>query len=127
MWPIRSEKSAPFTPLSDVAFVGGSLIAHGGQNPVEAIKHDTAILTGPHWRNQADVYRALLRNGGATEVKDADELVERAIQLLTDEAFRSETAQHAREVVSELAGALERTVDALVPFLISDEDVKRAS
>ena len=49
-----------FYNLVPVAFVGGSLVPHGGQNPVEAIKLGAAVLTGPHWRNFADAYERAL-------------------------------------------------------------------
>ncbi len=57
--------------LSPVAFIGGSLIDRGGQNPIEAVRHGAAVLTGPHWQNFRDAYRTLLRHDGAIEVKSA--------------------------------------------------------
>ena len=50
-----------FYTLAPVAFVGGSLVPHGGQNPVEPIKLGAAVLTGPNWQNFPDSYEALLR------------------------------------------------------------------
>jgi len=44
---------------------GGSLIPHGGQNPIEAIKLGASIVHGPHVFNFTDVYEALDRTGGA--------------------------------------------------------------
>ena len=43
-----------FYALAPVALIGGSLVPHGGQNPVEAIKLGAAVLTGPNWQNFAD-------------------------------------------------------------------------
>ena len=42
-----------FYTLAPVAFVGGSLVPHGGQNPIEAIKLGAAVLTGPNFQNFA--------------------------------------------------------------------------
>ena len=42
-----------FYALAPVAFVGGSLVERGGQNPVEPIKLGAAVLTGPNWQNFA--------------------------------------------------------------------------
>ncbi|HRO05005.1 MAG TPA: 3-deoxy-D-manno-octulosonic acid transferase, partial [Terricaulis sp.] len=67
--------------LTKVAFVGGSLIARGGQNPIEAIGHGAAVLTGPHWTNFRDFYRALIRHKGVREVASPDELAQ-AVSLL---------------------------------------------
>ena len=49
-----------FYALAPVAFIGGSLVPHGGQNPVEAIKLGAAVLTGPNWQNFRDSYTELL-------------------------------------------------------------------
>ena len=49
-----------FYALAPVAFVGGSLVDRGGQNPVEPIKLGAAVLTGPNWRNFRDSYSELL-------------------------------------------------------------------
>ena len=42
--------------LAPAVFIGGSLVRHGGQNPVEAAKLRTAILHGPHVWNFAEIY-----------------------------------------------------------------------
>ena len=53
--------------LAPIAFIGGSLVERGGQNPIEAIRHGTAVITGPYWHNFPDAYRALLRHKGVME------------------------------------------------------------
>ena len=66
-----------FYALCPVALIGGSLVEHGGQNPIEAIRHGAAVLTGPYHHNFKDIYGELLAAKGAREVKSADELGER--------------------------------------------------
>src|SRR5581483_1758571 len=44
--------------LSPIVFMGGSLIEHGGQNPIEAVKLGAAVLHGPHVWNFAEIYTA---------------------------------------------------------------------
>ena len=46
--------------LAPVAFIGGSLVDRGGQNPIEAVRQGAAVLTGPHWQNFSDTYKALI-------------------------------------------------------------------
>src|SRR5262249_57636224 len=60
-----------FYNLVPVALIGGSLVPHGGQNPVEAIKLGAAVITGPQWRNFTDAYEELLRAGCAVPVVDS--------------------------------------------------------
>jgi 3-deoxy-D-manno-octulosonic-acid transferase len=45
--------------LAPVAFIGGSLVDRGGQNPIEAVRQGAAVITGPHWQNFSDTYRAV--------------------------------------------------------------------
>ena len=54
-----------FYRLAPIVFMGGSLVEHGGQNPIEAVKLGASIVHGPHVFNFADVYEALDSAGGA--------------------------------------------------------------
>ena len=60
--------------LAPLVFIGGSLVKHGGQNPIEAAKLGAAILHGPHVWNFADIYAALDEARGAERVDDAERL-----------------------------------------------------
>jgi len=73
-----------FYALAPIALIGGSLVPHGGQNPIEAARHGCAILTGPHTHNFTDSYQALLERGGARVVSDATSLAAVADELLSD-------------------------------------------
>ncbi len=106
-----------FYALAPVAFVGGSLVARGGQNPVEPVKLGAAVLTGPNWQNFRDSYTALLRAGGCREVSDADSLAAEALALLTDADARRLMASRAASVIATMSGALPRTLAALEPYL----------
>src|SRR6186997_531892 len=56
-----------FYRLAPIVFMGGSLVEHGGQNPIEAIKLGASIIHGPHVFNFTDVYEALDAAGGARQ------------------------------------------------------------
>ncbi|MBN8980131.1 MAG: 3-deoxy-D-manno-octulosonic acid transferase, partial [Rhizobiales bacterium] len=64
-----------FYRLAPVVFMGGSLVDHGGQNPIEAIKLGAAILHGPHVFNFPEIYEALDESGGALNVDSDEEFV----------------------------------------------------
>ena len=59
-----------FYNLVPVALIGGSLVPHGGQNPVEAIKLGAAVVTGPHWRNFAEVPNAVVGRAGSARCRE---------------------------------------------------------
>ncbi|MGY0571372.1 3-deoxy-D-manno-octulosonic acid transferase [Bradyrhizobium sp. RDM12] len=107
-----------FYRLSPIVFMGGSLIRHGGQNPIEAIKLGAAIVHGPHVFNFADVYEALDGRGGARQADTQEALVKQLGLLLADPAVRDKMQQAGHGVVEQLGGALERTMTALEPYLM---------
>lgn len=107
-----------FYRLAPIVFMGGSLVEHGGQNPIEAIKLGASIVHGPHVFNFTDVYEALDRAGGARKADSAEALVKQLGQLLADPAARDTSLIASERVVEALGGALERTLAALEPYLL---------
>ena len=102
-----------FYTLSTVAFIGGSLVPHGGQNPVEAIKLGTAIVSGPKTGNFADAYNALVSRGGCDVIQDSGELAARVKALLQDPKAHARMLKAGAAAVDDLSGALKKTLDAL--------------
>ncbi len=107
-----------FYRLAPIVFMGGSLVAHGGQNPIEPIKLGAAIVHGPHVFNFTDVYDALDAAGGAKQADAREALVKQLGQWLADPAARQVSAEAGARVVDQLGGALERTLMALEPYLL---------
>jgi 3-deoxy-D-manno-octulosonic-acid transferase len=112
--------------LGPVAFIGGSLVDRGGQNPIEAVRQGAVVLVGPHWHNFTDAYRALISNRGAVEVHSAEEIARVARQLLCDETELGSMRSRASAALATISGALPRTLEALLSFLPS-EGLVRAS
>jgi 3-deoxy-D-manno-octulosonic-acid transferase len=104
--------------LAPIVFVGGSLVKHGGQNPIEPAKLGAAILHGPHVWNFAEIYAALDRAHGAETVADASKLTAGFGALLAQSEARARVADAARTTVEGLSGALERTLQSLDPYLM---------
>ncbi len=103
--------------LATITFLGGSLIRHGGQNPIEPAKLAVPIMHGPHIGNFADVYGALKDARAAVVVADQAALETALTSLLADEAERQRLAREAHACVERFTGALDRTLAALEPFL----------
>jgi 3-deoxy-D-manno-octulosonic-acid transferase len=104
--------------LAPIVFVGGSLVRHGGQNPIEAAKLGAAILHGPHVWNFAEIYGALDAAHGAERITDANKLTVRIGAWLTDPGLRGTVAEAALKTVEILGGALDRTLAAIDPYLM---------
>ena len=107
-----------FYRLAPVVFMGGSLVAHGGQNPIEAIKLGAAIVHGPHVFNFAELYDELDRAGGAMVAADENAVVKQIAALLADPVARQQALAAAENVVAILGGGLQRTLGALQPYLM---------
>jgi 3-deoxy-D-manno-octulosonic-acid transferase len=113
--------------LAPVAFIGGSLVERGGQNPIEAVRQGAVVLTGPHWQNFADAYRALFDHHGAIVVQSADEIAAAVRQLVSNEAELGSMRTRASAALATISGALPRTIEALLRFLPVEESLARAS
>ena len=110
---------AALTAAADVSFIGGSLVPHGGHNPLEAAAFGVPVITGPHTFNFLQIFRALRRVGGAIEVIDAETLGQSVTELLTQEVYRREVGSAGSRYVEENQGALVRQ-HALIDQLLSD-------
>ena len=116
-----------FYALAPVAFIGGSLVEHGGQNPVEAIKLGTAVLSGPYVQNFRDTYTELMKAGGVRKVEDADTLASAVLNLLQDEATRKHMGERAEAKVTSMSGALPATLEAIETYLPAKVTLQHAS
>jgi 3-deoxy-D-manno-octulosonic-acid transferase len=103
--------------VASVVFVGGSLVALGGHNPLEAASHAKPVVFGPHMENFREISSLLLNQGGAVQVEDPESL-ERVLEGFLsspDEADR--TGRRALEVLELNRGAADRTLQAILPLL----------
>jgi 3-deoxy-D-manno-octulosonic-acid transferase len=106
-----------FYRLAGVAFLGRSVIGRGGQNPIEPAKLGAALLHGPEVANFAEIYAALDAEGGARLVQDADDLAAALADLFGHPGRLRDMARAAAQVVERRTGAVERTLQALIPQL----------
>jgi 3-deoxy-D-manno-octulosonic-acid transferase len=106
-----------FYRVAACAFIGGSLVRHGGQNPLEAARLGCPPLFGPHMDNFPDIAALLLQARGAIRVEDADDLALAVAGLLDDPAARGALAQAAQAAAAAKTGVLARVLGALAPLL----------
>jgi len=91
--------------LGTVTFIGRSLVATGGQNPIEPAMTGTAILSGKNVHNFRDSYKNLLNAGGVRLVSDEKMLAANLEYLLKNEAEREKMIVAAKETVEGMRGA----------------------
>jgi 3-deoxy-D-manno-octulosonic-acid transferase len=100
-----------------VVFVGKSLTARGGQNPIEPAALGKPVVFGPNMQNFADVVKIFLAADAAVQVSDAAGLEQVFAQLLSQPERRAELGQNALTAVRQNQGAVARTVDMMVEHL----------
>lgn len=100
-----------FYSVSDIVFVGGSLIRKGGQNILEPALFAKPILFGPHMFNFRDISADFLAGKAAVLVRNQGELRENIERLLKSPFQSGELGSRARELVFQNRGAAARTVE----------------
>ena len=111
-----------FYRSAPIAFVGGSLVPHGGQNLIEPAQLDCAILHGPHIGNFAGVAGALRKAGASETVESVDALAMAVRRLLADPAECRDRAARAAGAVKNRTGILDRAMALLEPSLAALPD-----
>jgi 3-deoxy-D-manno-octulosonic-acid transferase len=106
-----------FYAACDVAFVGGSLVPHGGQNMLEPAALGRAVIFGPHTANFRRDVELLLAADAVVQVRDRPEFVEQLEVLLGDDKLCSEYGERARRVITQNQGATTRTFDLVVDLV----------
>ena len=102
--------------LATAAFVGGSLIAGGGHNPLEAAQFRVPVVMGPNYEN----FRAIverLRAEDAIRLVQPGELKRELTALFSDDVAAKAIGERAYAVFSSEAGATARAVSALIEIV----------
>ncbi|CAN5718430.1 lipid IV(A) 3-deoxy-D-manno-octulosonic acid transferase [soil metagenome] len=105
--------------LTQIAFVGGSLIPHGGQSVLEPAAAGNAVITGPHTFNFNDVINVFLGNNAIIQLPELrpelfpDELFTQITDLLEQPEERAELVRNARAVMESNRGATARTTEEI--------------
>lgn len=110
-----------FYECASVIFVGKSLTAAGGQNPIEPGALGKAMVFGPNMQNFEAIAAAFVKEGGAVQVKNATDLERALEEILADEDRMADLGKNALKVVRRNQGAIDRTVEMIVKHLHSEE------
>ena len=103
-----------FYERATVVFVGKSLTAQGGQNPIEPAALGKAVVVGPNMQNFTDVVEIFRAQDAVVQVRDAAELEVALAELLFNQARREQLGRNALQVVHENHGAVDRTVEMIL-------------
>ena len=106
-----------FYRLAGVALVGGSLVPHGGQNPLEPARLCAPILFGPNMWNFEEPVARLLDAGGAVQLAGPSALAEEVGDVLSDSGRARDLADAAATVADRHADLPDRVAKALLGLM----------
>ncbi len=102
---------------SQVAFVGGSLVAKGGQNMMEPASLGLPIITGPYTFNFTEITELLSAGDALIRVSDEQQLMQEVCTLLGDANERHHRGEIGREVIESNKGNIDRLMKLIKPYL----------
>ncbi len=103
-----------FYEAATVVFIGKSLTAKGGQNPIEPCALGKPVVCGPNMQNFTDVVEIFRRYEALVQVRDVSELERTIRDLLLTPALREKLGRNALQAVRENRGAVDRTVEMII-------------
>ncbi len=106
-----------FYRVAPIAFLGGTLIPHGGQNLLEAAKLGCAVIHGPHMTNFQAIVDEMAAKGATASAGNAEEITAAVDALLGDQVLRRARTKAAETVAAEKQGIMDRVLAELAPGL----------
>jgi 3-deoxy-D-manno-octulosonic-acid transferase len=108
-----------FYAISDIVFVGGSLVKKGGQNILEPASFEKAVIFGPYMFNFREIAQLFLSNEASIQIQNEAQLTRQITYLLKNPAGMSQMGKRAREIVSREQGATRRNLEYINKILNS--------
>lgn len=106
-----------FYAIADIAFVGGSLVEHGGHNPIEPAYFSKPVLFGPYDFNFSQINQSLINQQAAVRVNNQSDLLSQLQELFNEPEKANLLGQHARRFIDENKGATEKVWNIIGGFL----------
>ena len=103
---------------SQVAFVGGSLIAKGGQNIIEPASLGLPVITGPYMFNFTEINELLSEQDAIAYVSNEQELAQKVCMFLSNDNERHDIGETGRKVVEANKGNVIRLMKIIKPYLL---------
>lgn len=97
--------------VSDITYIGGSLVPAGGHNLLEACAANVAVIFGPCMFNFQEISDMVLEKGAGVQIMNSEELAEVIIKLVNDPVLRDQYGSQGKEFVEENKGALSKILN----------------
>ena len=102
-----------FFKIADIAFMGGTLIPHGGQNFLEAVKHGLPIYSGASTYNFSGIVEDLQRLKILNIIETESDLA----SAWGNFSYNSDLKNRSNDYLLSRQGSVERSIEKLLPFI----------
>ncbi|MDD5583945.1 MAG: glycosyltransferase N-terminal domain-containing protein [Candidatus Omnitrophica bacterium] len=102
-----------FYAIADICFVGGSLARCGGHNILEPVYFSKPTVFGPYMDNFRDIEAAVLGKGAGIKAKNAGELKEMLLRLISDTTLRHNLAMRCARIFNDERQGLEKNIEMI--------------
>ena len=109
-----------FFRLSEIAFIGKSLVPLGGQNPLEALQLDCAVIHGPHMANFQKISEEMAKTRSALAVSGGGALAAAVETLLKDGKQRRSLIENGRQYMESHSHVVDRVSHEILSVLKTD-------
>jgi 3-deoxy-D-manno-octulosonic-acid transferase len=106
-----------FYRLANIVFIGGSIIKHGGQNPLEAARLGAAIITGPHMENFRDIMTEFEENKACIRIQDTASLASTIQELLQNPEKQKQLEAAALSIAQAKGEILDGYIAEIQPYI----------
>lgn len=113
--------------ISDVAFVGGSLVKTGGHNILEPAALGIPVITGPHTFNFAEITKMMLKVNAAEQIRSSEQLAKVVLSYLRDANLRHNVGQNGKQLIKDNRGALEKLLKIIDDFIEEHTSLEQGS
>src|SRR3972149_49220 len=103
--------------MADVVIIGGSLIPHGGQNPLAATFFKRPVIFGQHMFNFQEITEEILGNGAGVSVDNREDLARVLIELLNDPDMRKKMGEKGYQIIQKNRGTVEKNLVIVEKYL----------
>ena len=107
-----------FYAACDVAFVGGSLIKHGGHNILEPAALGRAVIVGPNYINFNDITKQFIQANATIEVANTEQFAQQVIKLLNNADLRAQMGEAGLKQIASSQGASIRLANLIKRHIV---------
>lgn len=107
-------ESKKFYNVSDIVFLGGSLVNHGGQNPLEAVRLGCNIIYGPNVNNFREVYHFLTSKSVATKIYNTKDTIKKIEKLFSENRNINSLKKNIKKMGSKILNNYLREISQII-------------